>query len=493
MLFLFDPEIEELFKVLTFQLKEGEIAYLVGGAVRDIVWQQTNHDLDIALLGDVQSYGRRVADAIGATFFVLNDKFNTVRVILTLDDGSRMNLDIVKLRVNTIEEDLKLRDFTINAMAINLVERNRLIDPFDAIDDLQSRKIIACSQRSFTDDPIRILRALRQSIELNCIIEKNTVKRLKEAIPLLRSISNERIRDEFFRLLDGKNIPQALQALDHIKALEIIIPEVVDLKESSSERMKGENNWQSTLNGINQFAFLDEILLHKTGSAAANNLIGGQVLLALGKYRNDLASLFQTKLHIDRSLRSLFYYLLLFSHMGNRKDTGVRKADRSENVPKKFIHRSKILALSNHEIKYFTPVLQNLDAVHLLTKTQKTLTGSQVYAFFHKTGESGILLCLASLAESLAIGRHRDDFHQFEVELDIVQQLFLGYFQKKEEWVKPQQWLDGHEVGGLLKTEDKNQTGYWLEKLNSASANKQITSKQEAIDFIRTNYSAKSS
>ncbi len=488
MLLSFDSELEKLLQILLFHLKPVEKAYLVGGVVRDIILRQPIHDLDIALDGDVHTFGRKVADTTGAAFFVLNEKFNTARIIFKYSEEIRMNLDIVKLRGKSIEEDLKMRDFTINAMAINLREQYRVIDPFNAVDDLRNHKLIACSEESFKDDPIRVLRALRQSIELGCTIEKKTILHLKEAVPLLDSISSERIRDEFFRLLNGKNVPQAIQVMDHIHAIEIIMPEVIELKESCRGFQNDESSWTFTFKVIKQLSFLDEILLHEKGSPVANNLLGGQIILTLGKFRLNLVEYFRQKLTEERSLRPLFYYLALFSQFVDQNNPFNPGQTRSEKAMHKFTRHSRTLALSNREIKYAIPILQNLDVIYTMRKEEKPLKGSTVYDFFHKTGESGILLCLLSLAESLAFATQMGDTYQFERQLAIVQDLFTGYFEKNGEWVNPPRWLNGNEVGYLLRAEDKTQTGYWLEKLKAASADKKINSKQDAIDFIGANY-----
>jgi tRNA nucleotidyltransferase/poly(A) polymerase len=128
---------------------------------------RTIHDLDFALAGDAIRSGRRVADALGGAFYPLDTERGTGRVILTQADGARQVLDFARLRGPDLESDLRGRDFTINAIALDLHHPQQLIDPLNGANDLRAQQLRACSLTSLSDDPLRGLRRARRLINLS--------------------------------------------------------------------------------------------------------------------------------------------------------------------------------------------------------------------------------------------------------------------------------------------------------------------------------------
>ena len=128
--------------------------YLVGGSVRDMLLNRVSHDLDFAIPKDAIEMARRVANALHADFYVLDESFDTARVILSADNGTRDSLDFAAFRGDPISmQTCDGRDFTINAIAFDL--RNQtILDPLGGASDLRAKLIHACSNTSFQDDPI---------------------------------------------------------------------------------------------------------------------------------------------------------------------------------------------------------------------------------------------------------------------------------------------------------------------------------------------------
>ena len=154
--------------------------YLVGGAVRDMLLNRVSHDLDFAIPKDAIQSARRAAHALHADFYVLDESFDTARVILSADNGTRDILDFAAFRGSDLEADLRGRDFTINAIVYDL-RNETILDPLGGASDLRSKLIRACSESSLKDDPIRILRAVRQAAALDFKIEAETRKAMKQA------------------------------------------------------------------------------------------------------------------------------------------------------------------------------------------------------------------------------------------------------------------------------------------------------------------------
>ena len=123
----------ELLKRVSVALPADMPVYLVGGAVRDAMLSIPTHDLDFALPGDALKVARQVANILGAAYYPLDLERETGRVILLDSPGNRLALDFASFRGSNLENDLRDRDFTINAMALDVHEPGKLIDPLGGV------------------------------------------------------------------------------------------------------------------------------------------------------------------------------------------------------------------------------------------------------------------------------------------------------------------------------------------------------------------------
>jgi tRNA nucleotidyltransferase (CCA-adding enzyme) len=204
----------------------GMPVYLVGGFVRDLILGVKNLDLDITVEGDGILCAEDLASRLRARL-IRHRRFGTATVI----PGHHLKIDIATARkevypepatlpvveFGTLKDDLKRRDFTINAMAINLVEPGfgGLVDFYQGKKDLLDKKIRVLHELSFVDDPTRILRAIRFEKRYDFKIEAGTLRYLKKAVKdtMLEKVEPQRLRDELILLLK-ENFP-----VKHIKRL----------------------------------------------------------------------------------------------------------------------------------------------------------------------------------------------------------------------------------------------------------------------------------
>lgn len=182
--------------------ERGREAYFVGGCVRDALRGEPIKDVDFAVAGDPYAAGRAVANAYDGHLFWLRQDEGVARVLLPSHEG--LQVDFTPLR-GTLEEDLRARDLTINAMAIpaetGLEPGERLVDLFEGRADLAARRIRFVTAAAPEHDPLRTLRALRFRWKLGFELEPETAERVRQCVPLLGRVSTERIRDELFQLL----------------------------------------------------------------------------------------------------------------------------------------------------------------------------------------------------------------------------------------------------------------------------------------------------
>ncbi|MGV8136537.1 MAG: CCA tRNA nucleotidyltransferase [Mangrovibacterium sp.] len=230
----------------------GQSCFVIGGFVRDLFLHRQSKDIDIVSQGSGIELAKRVAWRLGPKTAV--SVFKTFGTAMIKSDdleiefvGARResyNRDSRKPVVEdgTLEDDQKRRDFTINALAIclNALNFGQLIDPFNGISDL-NHKIIRTPLEpgiTFSDDPLRMMRAIRFATQLGFIIDETTLNAISENRTRIQIISRERIGDELNKIIMSDKPSKGFLLLDKTGLLEIIFPELY--------RMKGVE----TINGI---------------------------------------------------------------------------------------------------------------------------------------------------------------------------------------------------------------------------------------------------
>ena len=215
-------------RVTAFIRDQERPAWLVGGFVRDRLLGRTSHDLDLVVPEGGIRLARAIADAFGGVSFVLDAGRDVGRAILTDASGETLEVDVARLRVPDLMDDLALRDFTVNAIAMDLaaaVAEPRVFDPFDGRADISRGLLRAVTEGAFRDDPLRMLRGLRMAAELGFRIEDATHNLIRRDAPLIQSVSSERIRDELMRILTAPGAWQHLRLLAALGLLRYTLPE----------------------------------------------------------------------------------------------------------------------------------------------------------------------------------------------------------------------------------------------------------------------------
>jgi poly(A) polymerase len=231
---------------------EGLEAYVVGGAVRDALLGRPTTDLDFVTLGPGSGIqlANRVADEFGVGQATVYPQFGTAAVRLSSPDGSHPDfvLEFVGARKEsyrresrkpiveegTLADDLKRRDFTINAMAVRLsVGRlGELVDPFGGREDLAKRLIRTPlePEATFADDPLRIIRAVRFAVQLDFRIAPPVLRAMRETAARVSILSQERIVDELARIICCPVPSKGFRLLHGSGVLQLIFPELAALE-----------------------------------------------------------------------------------------------------------------------------------------------------------------------------------------------------------------------------------------------------------------------
>jgi poly(A) polymerase len=200
----------------------GRDAWIVGGAVRDAVRDREVADLDLAVAGDPAPAAKAIAAELGEHAFELSAEFRTWRVVST---DRRWQVDATALRGEGIDADLSDRDFTIGAVAVPL-EGGEAVDPFGGLADLDRRVLRAVGERSFLQDPLRLLRAARLAAELRLEVDPATADLARAAAARAADPAGERQLTELRQLLGGPDPLRGLALLEELGLTPVILPEL---------------------------------------------------------------------------------------------------------------------------------------------------------------------------------------------------------------------------------------------------------------------------
>ena len=272
---------------------------LVGGPVRDAILGRLGHDLDFttdAHPKDCEKILNKWADSvwdIGAAFGTVAGKKGDITVEITTYRSESYEADSRKPNVEfgkTIEADLSRRDFTINAMALELTTNEpTFIDLYNGVGDLESKliKTPGKPEDSFSDDPLRMMRAARFMSQLNFTIDPAVIAAIKSMTARLEIISAERIRDEFIKIIMSDNPRLGITLLVETGLADIFLPEIPKLKLEIDEHHHHKDVYEHTLTVLEQAIALESrlggpnltlrlaALLHDIGKPKTKELIAG--------------------------------------------------------------------------------------------------------------------------------------------------------------------------------------------------------------------------
>ena len=283
----------EAFKAKGFQLA------LVGGPVRDALLGRLGNDLDFTTDAHphetkkiLKSWADNVWDT-GIVFGTVAAKRGDTTVEVTTYRTEKYEEDSRKPDVEfgeTIEGDLSRRDFTVNAMALELTTKEpKFIDPFGGLDDL-AKKILrtpASAQQSFSDDPLRMMRAARFASQLNFEIHQDVLNAMQTMTSRISIISAERIRDEFIKLLMSDNPRIGITILVDTGLATLVLPEIPKLRLEVDEHHHHKDVYEHSITVLEQAISQEDrlggpnlvirlaALLHDIGKPKTRNLIAG--------------------------------------------------------------------------------------------------------------------------------------------------------------------------------------------------------------------------
>jgi putative nucleotidyltransferase with HDIG domain len=464
--------------------------WVVGGALRDAWLRRPIHDLDFAVDGDGLAAARRVARALDAPFYALDAERGVGRVIVQVD-GHDLTLDFARLRGPDLAADLRLRDFTLNAMAATLDDPSTLIDPLEGQADLRAKIIRACSDTALQDDPARGIRAVRLAAELSFRVERATRELIRAAVPGLASVSAERRRDEFIRCLGSPRPAASLRVLHALGLLPHLVPELAAMEAVTQSPPHVYGVWEHTLAVVARLGDVLSVLRPVHDVDSASDITLGLVSVRLGRHRQVLEAHLNKRLAGDRPVRWLLMLAALLHDAGKPAtrtvdpDGRIRFFNHDQVGARLATQRLADLRFSNDENRRVSTIV-----VHhlrpLLLANEPAVTRRAIYRFFRDTGPAGVDVVLLSLADFL--GTHADgpppvdDWNRL---LDVCAALLQAYFEQPAEAVNPPTLITGDDLLAEFALEPGPHIGRLLDAVREAQASGDISDRDAALRLVR--------
>jgi len=445
--------------------------YLVGGILRDLLLgrEKQNPDFDFCLKRGAVSFGRKLTKKIKAGFVILDKEHGACRLIKRIK-GKTYTFDFTDFRGKTLADDLLHRDFTINAVALELEKafshnkdlQDFLIDPYGGKRDLKGKIIKVVNIKAFTEDPLRILRAFSLACILGFKIDRETLKLARLEKSKLSKVSNERIRDELFKIFDTLSAFDYLVMMDELKILKIIFPEI--------ERMRGVKQgpyhhldvWKHSLETVKQL----EGLIKETKN---NHEIQG--------YLNEYIS-------GDRKRRALITLGALLH------DIGKPAALRHENGKTKFHGHERIgLRICENIARRLKLSCDEMNSLHKMVLWHlrpgymadiEELSPRAIFRYFRDTNREAVSILLLSVADQRSTkGRLTTKESRIHHE-KIVFGLIKEYFRRLKEKKLPR-LINGDDLLRKFKLEPSPLIGKILSEVEELQAIGKIKNKSEAL------------
>jgi poly(A) polymerase len=498
--------------LLAIQKEQG---YIVGGFIRDWLLERKTNDIDIAVSGNTITIARKVAKEIGGKFVLLDDVNNIARVVVIAGEQPRKtaqnqgscdtewHFDFSSF-TEDIESDLARRDFTINAMALELsqfvtastatatssrkpaksgTEKRpllKIIDPFSGEEDLRDKIVRAVSERIFEADAARLLRAVRLAAELDFTIELNTESLIRRYSQAIIEVPGERVREELLRLLALPRAAYYLRYLDELGLLLTLVPELADGKGVEQPAVHFWDVFEHSLQTVAAVEFLiresdweygnDDMLttipwsdmIARHLSQEVSNGSNHRVLLKLGGLFHDIAKP-MTK-SIDDTGRARF--------LGHAKQGAAITANILER-----------LRFSNREIRLVESLVYH--HLHPVQMAKEELpTQRAIYRYFRDTGEVSIDTLFLALADYLASRGPLASMEEWKKHCQLANYILTEH-DKQEAKILPVKLIDGNDIMSKFDLAPGPLIGKLLAMVNEAYASGELSTREEALTLVK--------
>ncbi|MFH1784147.1 MAG: HD domain-containing protein [bacterium] len=463
-------------KILLFSKKERTEMFLVGGIIRDIFLGIKSMDYDVVMSKDAKRLAKKFAKDIKGAFVELDDQNKIYRVVKKTKKGI-INIDFSQMRGNKIEDDLALRDFTIDAMALNLKHSLKkdsssdIIDPFGGVKDIKKGIIRLVGPKIFKDDPLRLLRAFRLAAVLGFSIDSKTKTLAKKQAALIKKISGERIHEELIKTLGTKCAGEHIVEIDKSGILTALVPEIEPIRKAFRYYYHRKGLWGHSIDSLMSF-----------------EEISGNISRLFPKVKKELSVYLDEYLVNGVKRSAILKFAALFHDFGkpptlSRKKGKVRFFGHEEKGVKIVKDIMVRLRFSNREIRTLEKVIRHHMRPGTLSRN-KVITDKAIWKFFRDMEEDGVGVLLMSLADYYAYRKQDSSQKDIERHRKAVRTILYRYFMHRE-IISPALLLNGSDLMKNFGLSQGPMIGKLLHMLEEAQAEGRVKTRKQAEGLIK--------
>lgn len=482
-----EPETRAIIGRLKALLEHQELrGYIVGGFLRDLVMGRQVRDLDIALDGDVVAFGREFACELEAKPVLLDNTNGTMRLILPETGANCRQIDVSSTH-GDLGSDLALRDFTLNAMACDIVAHSwdapntlaiDIMDPLDGLKDIRARLVRATGSNVFRHDAIRLLRAVRLASELGFAIDDATEGLIKRDAHLIQGEAGERVREELLRILKQGNTDTTILYMQELNLITAVIPE---LAPSVGLEQHSDHQWNVFEHSVRSMAAMDFLLRCGSWSHASINVLEDV------SWDECLADHFQAPVSSASNHRELDKFAALLHDIAKPQTQTISPSGKlrfyghpqeGALVVEKILER---LRFSTGEKRLVTTVVRHHLRPVQLGGDDALPSKRAVYHLIRDLGEALPDTLFFSLADHLATRGDRLDLTNWRHHANIVNYVMAESAHTNS--APPTKLLNGYDLQRELGLKPGLRLGMVLAELREAQAVGEISNRDEALRY----------
>jgi poly(A) polymerase len=443
--------------------------YLVGGAIRDWLLGKEIKDIDI-VCRDAKNFSETISEVKNVVVVAFEKKADEPCYRIIDRDNKELVMDITEMRGDNIIEDLKCRDFCINAIAIEIIPGNfsaTMIDPLGGQNDLEQRLIRLCSDHAIRDDPLRMLRAIRFSAELEFTIEHDTEVSIRKQAFRLKESAPERVMSEMFRIFSVPSCTPYIRKMDQLGLLEVVFPEIQPMKTCTQNSYHHQDVWNHSMSVLEN---CETILTHP------ESYFGDQSSFVLDCFeKNDRLPLFKMAgLFHDvgkpatRKVKPESGRITFYGHDAKGKDMLSNMALRLK-ISKKSRMLLEMLAAEH---------------CHAVNLSKSGVKKNTIIGFFRNQGDDAVLSIILSMADTQSKMGPLTIESEKQAHLDWCRKIIADYFSYIKKQFEEKNLISGKDLINMGVVPGP-EMGIILKKTREAQDSGMICNKRDALDFVK--------
>ena len=460
---------EPFFKTFDDVVRELRLtAYLCGGTVRDLLLKRDFRDVDVVLADKVFTAAQLFHSKIDAPYFVLDKERKVARVVC---GGG--NWDFSGFRDQTIEGDLRKRDFTINALAVlwedfypNLT-LDRLIDPYSGLQDLQQKIIRVVAPESLAEDPLRMLRAFRIQAELHFKLDPGVIEQIGNLHSLIQDVAEERITEELDRIFLQPDSARAWDAIGRTPLFGSMFPEMQPMQGCEQGGYHHLDVWQHTVEALMYFEdllqridefFPDHAPFLKEYLAGTPGTLQRTQLLKWGLLLHDIGKPATRELREPGRWRFHGH-----DHLG-------------ADITEKLLVRLKF---ARKDIQIISMMVEH----HLRPLNLFNTKERDYYKFFRVAGQEAIGLILMAYGDMSSARGPLADVSRMDEYRSLMADLFRYYREQYSPAVSTPELIKGRDLMVVFQMKPGPLMGQLLKDVRESQLTGQLRTREQALDF----------